>query len=227
VPVAQDSKVDVWWATLDVEGSAVRELEAHLSEEERERADRALTGDVRRRFVVGRGLLRELLARYAGALPSELHFCYGPHGKPGLDVAQGGHELRFNLSHSGGLVLFAIAAGLEVGIDVELIRPALARGPIAEQLFAPREVGILRSLPPEEQPAAFFRCWTRKEAVLKAASDRLALFPNEIEVTLAPGEPPALLGTGSNDVSECRWLLSDVELGPELAAALAVEARPR
>lgn len=191
-----------------------------LSADERERADRLRFERDRRRYVVGRALLRTLLARYTAAPAEELAFGYGELGKPWLDAGP-----SFNLSHSGDVALYAFAAAGELGVDVELDDADFATDRIAERFFSPAEVSALRSLPPAAQPRAFLRCWTRKEAFVKARGDGLSLALDSFDVTLAPDEPAALLRTAWSRREPREWQIEDLsDPGGGYVAALAIRA---
>jgi len=214
--------VEVWRASLDQEPDVRARLEAVLDRDERERAATFRFDRDRNRYVVGRGLLRTLLARYLDRAPEELRFRYGRERKPSLV----GDELRFNLAHAEGTVLYAFSSAFEVGVDVELLRPDAADTRVAERFFSPREVAALRALPKSDQPHAFLACWTRKEAFLKARGDGLMLPLDSFDVTLAPGEPAELLRTAWAPEERTRWQLADLsETARGEIAALAASAR--
>ncbi len=161
---------------------------------------------VRNRFVVGRGLLRTLLGRYVGVPGEALELAYGDHGKPFL--VQAGP--RFNLSHSGGVALFAFSSSADVGVDVELADRCVDPLKIAGRFFSPAEVGTLRSLPEALRRGAFLTCWTRKEAFIKARGDGLSLPLDSFDVTLAPSEPAALTRTAWSAAEPAEWELADL-----------------
>ena len=200
----------------------MRSLWQTLTADECQRAERYVFQKDRTHFVVARGLLRVLLGRYLRQEPQHLRFTYGPHGKPALATDTSGMSLRFNVSHSHGLALYAITYGREVGVDVERIRPKVVHEKIAEHFFSPREVTILRALPTPLQATAFFACWTRKEAYIKAKGDGLALPLSQFEVSLAPGEPAALLRTAWDLQEAACWALQDLAPAPGYRAAVAV-----
>ncbi|HEY7421084.1 MAG TPA: 4'-phosphopantetheinyl transferase superfamily protein [Gaiellaceae bacterium] len=196
--------------------------DAHLlAEDECERASRYRFERDRRRFVAGRATLRRLLADYLDCTPTEVELAYGPHGKPFVRP----EGLSFNVSHSAGCALFAFAPGFEVGIDVEL--PA-ARGDderVAAQFFSPGEVATLRAQPPASRPLAFLRCWTRKEAYIKARGEGLQLPLHDFDVAFDPAAPVALLRTAWSSDEPTQWTLRDVSsLAGGGVAALAVRA---
>jgi 4'-phosphopantetheinyl transferase len=203
----------VWLTGLDGNSDDV----AVLSADERERADRFAIPLVRARFVAARRFLRTTLADQLGCRAHELQFGYGAHGKPFLIDA----DLRFSLSHSGGWAALVVARH-EVGIDIEEIRPDRATDDLAKRFFAAREWEALRTLTDAERCAAFFRCWTRKEAFIKLIGDGLSFPLDEFEVTLRPDEPPALLSVRGDAEAARRWTLHEVTAPPGFAAALAV-----
>lgn len=217
-------EVHVWRGDLAVAPDRLAALAATLAPDEHDRAARFHFERDRRRFVAGRGILRAVLARHAGCPATALRFRYGPRGKPALEGDGGGGDLRFNVSHSGDLALVAVARGREIGVDVEALRPDLTPG-LAERFFSPAEVAALSALPPAARPAAFFACWTRKEAFVKATGDGLSLPLDAFDVSLAPGEPPALLRVADDPHGPDRWRLVALEPAPGFAAALAVEGR--
>jgi 4'-phosphopantetheinyl transferase len=134
----------------------------------------------------------------------------------------GGDGLRFNASNSHGLALFAVSCGRELGTDVERIRADVASDQVAERFFSPGEVAVLRSLPNHLQTTAFFHCWM-KEAYIKAHGEGLSIPLDQFDVSLAPGEPPALLSTQQDPVEASRWRLEELNPGPGYMAARAVE----
>ena len=229
IALAEDD-VHVWQADLDLPAAQVQRLERALAPDELARADRFRAAEVRARFVVTRGALRDILGRYLGLAPEQVRFGYGPAGKPLLAAEQGsreagGRRLEFNLAHSGGVALFAVARGRRVGVDVELIRPNVPHDRLAARFFSPQEQAQLRALPAEAQLEAFFACWTRKEAFVKARGEGLALGLTRFAVSVAAGGPAALLHTAFDPDEAGRWALQDLAPRPGYAAALAVEGR--
>jgi 4'-phosphopantetheinyl transferase len=156
--------VHVWRIPLDAAAPRVPELLDALSGEERVRASRLRTTELRVRFVVAHGAVRAILGRYLGVAPSTVRFEISQFGKPEVS----GLPLSFNLSHSEGIALCAIAACGQLGVDVERIRPVTDGDSIVARYFAPAEAASYAALPACDRPAAFFSTWTRKEAFLKA-----------------------------------------------------------
>jgi 4'-phosphopantetheinyl transferase len=164
--------VHVWCASLDEAAGTPDAFEPLLSDDERHRAQRLRFPRDRQRFVAARGQLREILAGYVAASPGELRFAYGPGGKPRL--AQPAGELQFNLSHCGGLALYAVAWGGPVGVDLEQVRPVPEMSLIARRHFRPAESELLHRLGPDRRDDIFFQLWTQKEALAKARGMGLA-----------------------------------------------------
>ena len=212
--------VHVWRAPLE-QPDALQEMFQHtLDEDERERASRFHFERHRRRFVAARGFLRALLAHYLDLQPDEVRFTYGRYGKPSLDHASG---LRFNMSHSHELAVYAFVQEKEIGVDVEYIKADFATEDIARQFFSTPEVEALTSLPKGERAAAFFRCWTRKEAYIKAIGSGLSHPLNEFDVSL--NEPAALLRDAQDEGAVARWEMFNLEFSDKYAGALVVEGR--
>jgi 4'-phosphopantetheinyl transferase len=215
------NEVHVWRAELDLAPERVSVLERTLAPDELARANRFRFSADRVHFIVGRGALRDILGRYLGLAPERVRFSYLPRGKPVLAEL----SLQFNLAHSGGVALYAVARGRRVGVDVERIRPDVPCEKLAARFFSPHEQEQLRALPAEARVGAFFACWTRKEAYVKARGDGLALGLSQFAVSLAPGEPASLVETAFDPAEAGRWSLREIEVGPGYVAALAVEGQ--
>ena len=220
---AAHEEVHVWRASCRLAADEVKALRGLLSEDETARADRFRFARDRDDFTVARGVLRVILGRYTGREPGGLRFIYSPFGKPSLDEGAGGGALRFNLSHSGGVALYAVTVGREVGVDVERVREEMDCVGMADRFFSADEVKVLNSLAPEAQTRAFFDCWARKEAYIKARGEGLSMPLDSFDVSLAPGEPAALLRTRGDAAEASRWTLRELSPGQGFAAAVAVE----
>ncbi len=217
-----EGEVHVWDGSLDRSAQGVARFRALLSSDEQARAERFHFERDRSRYIVGRGQLRSLLARYLDAPPAELRFRYGAFDKPLL----AGSDIRFNLAHSGSVVLFAVTRAGEVGIDVELEDTELADERLAERFFSPAEITVLRSLPSSERARAFLRCWTRKEAFVKARGDGLRLALDTFDVSLGAGQPVAVLRTEWSRSEPTEWSLSDLsDEDAGYIAALAIRTK--
>jgi 4'-phosphopantetheinyl transferase len=212
------SEIHVWRAFLDRGEAVLRQFEATLSSDEKARATRFSYQADRNVYVATRGVLREVLGRYIHRSPAELEFDYSPRGKPFLRRGSLELPVDFNVSHSHGVALLGFAVGRQLGIDVELVRPNRANDDVAERYFSPREVAELRALPLSLRVEGFFRCWTRKEAYIKARGEGLRIPLESFSVGLTPGQPERLESADSD-----RWSLCSVNPGPTFAAALVGE----
>lgn len=219
----QSNEVHVWQATLNLEPAQVDSLMRVLLPDEQVRASRFYFQKNREHFIVARGSLRVILGRYLNTEPEQLQFRYNSYGKPALIGQSGSNGVRFNLSHSRGLALYAIARGREIGVDLEYIRSDFADGQIADRFFSLREAKALGAIPTDSRIAAFFNCWTRKEAYIKARGKGLTLPLDQFEVSLVPGEPATLLRVSGNPDETSRWSLRELLPASGYVAALAVE----
>lgn len=214
-------QVHVWQICLEQGDDLLDRFRGTLEPDELERAGRFRFARLQRHFIASRGFLRYVLARYLGVRPEELRFSYNDYGKPGL---VGEQSLQFNMSHSHEVGLVAVTRDAAVGVDVEHIRADFASEEIATRFFSRLEVETFSSLPREEKVAAFFRCWARKEAYIKAIGKGLSQPLDAFDVTLAPADPAALLRAGEED--KLQWSMSDIDVGSDYASALAVEGEP-
>lgn len=214
----EPDQVTIWGAEFDQIMEAVPSLEAELSEEERRRAGRFHFDTDRRKFIVGRGVLRLLLGQYVGTKPSRLRFAYNPYGKPSL----AGSTLEFNLSHSGNRLLYGIDTCQRVGVDIEKVRAEMPVDSIAEDNFAPREVEVLKRYPADAIDN-FFTYWTCKEAVLKGMGKGITCGLGDID--LSP-MVKAFRGTFTLPLSEgpaTSWVVTRLNHLPGYAGAVALQ----
>ncbi|MEG5137480.1 MULTISPECIES: 4'-phosphopantetheinyl transferase family protein [unclassified Microcoleus] len=216
------NEIHVWRVSLAQTESGLQTLAQTLSTDEQTKAERFHFPKGRSQFIVSRGALRAILSRYLHINPSHLRFEYNPYGKPSLIIAQSGNTLRFNLSHSRRMALIALTKNRDIGVDIEGINPNFPCLDIAERFFSPLENSVLRSLPEHLQPTAFFTCWTRKEAYIKAVGKGLSIPLNQFDVTLAPGEPAALLNIEQNPEEASRWSLIELIPSSDMVGAVAV-----
>lgn len=223
--VLESDEVHVWRSYLDLAASQIQALYQTLSADERSRAERFYFQQDQHRFIAARGILRAILGRYLRVESNQLRFGYGLYGKPALTGECGGEDLRFNLSHSDGLALYAVTRGREVGVDLERIRADFVDEQVAKRFFSPEEVSALQALPAHLQKEAFFNCWTRKEAYIKARGEGLSFPLDKFEVSLSPGAPAALVSTLSDPQEATRWSLHHLFPGPGYVGALAVEGQ--
>ncbi len=217
--------VHLWRLKLDLPEAGWNALIPLLSADERQRADRFYFEHDRRRYIASKGAQRSILAGYLQADPHQLQFEFNPYGKPSLRGEHGDVGLRFNLSHSRSVGLLAVARGAELGVDLEFIRDRIVDGKIARRYFSPVEVAALEALPAPVQIRAFFACWTRKEAYIKARGEGLSFPLDQFSVSLVPDEPAVLLANEIDPQETRRWHLYQPAVGADYEAALAIGAR--
>lgn len=219
-PTLDADEVHIWHVNL--QDHAAGRLRCFLTADELSRAHRFHFAKDRDHYIVARGLLRRLLGAYLGASPADLRFAYGEQGKPALEGSRQS-ALSFNLAHSHARAIYAFSRARELGIDLEFIREDLADDRIAERFFSRREVGELQAVPVELRREAFFNCWTRKEAYIKARGEGLSMSLDAFDVSLAPGEPAALLNNHADETDVARWEMRSIPVAAGYVAALVVE----
>jgi 4'-phosphopantetheinyl transferase len=222
-PALADDEVHVWRVTLDQSPPCVQLLRGTLSPDEIERADRFHFQRDREHFIVARGALRAILSRYLEIDSPDLRFRYTDYGKPYLANDTLDLDFRFNVSHSNSVGLVCITTGREIGADIEWIRDGISRERIAERFFSVSEVKALRELPQHLQDQAFFNCWTRKEAFVKAKGEGLSIPLDEFVVSLVPDEPAVLLSVSGLAEETLRWTFHQLSAGDGYVAVVAVE----
>lgn len=209
--------IDLWLWSLDQPG-LVPALSRLLSADEHARAVRFVRPGDTKHFVVGRGKMREILARYTGTPAETLSFSYGPQNKP--DLPEGP---AFNLSHSDGWAALVVAPGVAgtvpIGVDIEAER-AVGDG-VAARFFSASEYAALCALPARDWSSGFYRCWTRKEAVIKAAGSGLSTPLDSFDVTLTPGDPARITRVSGDLAPVGTWSLCHLDLGPRFVGAIA------
>jgi 4'-phosphopantetheinyl transferase len=221
LPLPTD-EVHIWLANLD--DYPADSFKVMLAADELARAARFHFDKDRNHFIVARALLRKLLAAYLDVGADELQFCYAEKGKPSLEESRPG-SLKFNLAHSYGLAIYAFSWNREVGVDLEFIREDLADEKIAERFFSESEIQTLRELPAELRKQAFFDCWTRKEAYIKARGEGLSMPLDEFDVTLRPGEVAALLRNHKDPGEVRRWSMQTVAVPAGFVGALVASGQ--
>lgn len=211
-------EVHIWRIALDGTIASVVGLRSTLSPEERERAERFHLPELQKNWTIARGALRYILATYTQSDPRSLEFRVGPYGRPELARPPG--NISFNLSHTGGLALLAVANGSRVGIDAEEVCSGIEVEQLCRRFFAPAEADEILALSSEAQLGAFFATWTRKEAFVKALGGGLSVPLDRFRVTVRPEEPAQLISVDWDEPAQ--WNLVDLS-EPNIAAALAVE----
>jgi len=213
----------IWAAVLDLPGSAAAEASEILSSEERERAARFRFEKDQIQYIASRSFLRALLGRFLQIDPKAVRFRYNSFGKPLLADEFAASRIEFNLAHSKGLGLFGVTLDRAIGVDVEQHRPDLATMEIANRFFAPEEVKVLSAVQPSCRLEAFFECWTRKEAFIKARGMGLSLPLDKFTVAFGPNRAPALLSADQGATTAASWTLADLSPADGYSGAAAIE----
>lgn len=222
-PALDAGQVHVWRASLVATDDELARHHAVLSDEERSRAGRFRFDVHRNRFVAGRGIQRRVLARYLGVDPGAIRYRLAEHGKPSLAGAETESGVRFNVSNSENGLLIAVSLGRELGVDLEAVLPVSDRDGVARRFFSAPENEVYDTIAHDARDLAFFTCWTRKEAYIKALGEGLTMPLDCFDVTLRPGEPARLLCTRGRPGEAARWTLREIDPGPGWLGALAVE----
>lgn len=206
----KDNDVHIWRLKLEQPDSRVREYASTLSEKERIRAAGFLFERHRKRFIVGRAVLRTILASYLNTGPGQVQFCYGPHGKPYLAEKSCKAIVQFNLAHSNELVLYAFTVKQRIGVDLEYIHQIPDVEKMVARFFPEGE----NELPPNSQKvSAFFNRWTRTEAYAKAVGTGLAQSFDGFDASLTREEPAC----------PSSWFITSFIPALDYAASLVVE----
>ncbi|MGV3772895.1 MAG: 4'-phosphopantetheinyl transferase family protein [Verrucomicrobiales bacterium] len=220
-PMMERNDLHIWSADLD---EPIDGVETLLTLDELDKASRFKFPVHRQRFIHGRGILRILLGHYLGKQPQEVQIGYGPSGKPMIESA-----LSFNLAHSGQMAVYAFSFEGALGIDVERVHAIPEMSGVAKIFFSPQEYDEWKSLPASEQEVAFFNCWTRKEAFVKAVGVGISELLKEFVVSFAPGTDPELLHLDPKHGRKEFWKIISFEPAKGYLGAVAVansEARP-
>jgi len=214
-----ESDVHVWCIPLEIAADTGRGVGRLLSADERSRAERFRFDRDRRRYVAARSALRILLGHYGERDAAGIAFGYSTRGKPFLPSTHSARELQFNVSHSGEIALMAFCQGAQLGVDVELVRDIDDAESIVRRYFCREEVEQWTELPAGQRSRAFYDCWTRKEALVKALGDGLSLPLDVFQVSFLPGELP---GIRFREPGKGQWSLYDVSPASGYAGAVAV-----
>jgi 4'-phosphopantetheinyl transferase len=218
-----DEETHIWNADLDQPVSTIRSLGSLLSLEEKKRAERFHFEKHRNRFIVCHGLLRVLLSHYIGIKPDHIQFSYGQNGKPALPEMLNNCDIRFSLSNSRGFCLFAISRCREIGVDIEFIGRSLDCDQIINNFFTEKEKCSFYCLNKKQKEKAFFKIWTKKEALLKALGIGLSLPLNSFSVSLSDHEIVELPSVEGFLKKETMWEVNVLNAYKEYSASWAIE----
>jgi 4'-phosphopantetheinyl transferase len=220
-----DGDVHVWMSTLDFSEGTVARMAAWLSDDERQRAARFRHQRHRDKFIAGRAMMRGVISRYVEPDPRDLVFEYLSHGKPKLAGALRESGLEFNLSHSGNVALCAVTRGVTVGVDVERIRELRDMQGLANRFFSREEATQLECESEEERLASFFRCWTRKEAYVKAIGQGISCPLDSFAVSISASDPARLVHIDRDVSVAAAWDMVSILPSPQYVGALATAGR--
>jgi 4'-phosphopantetheinyl transferase len=218
-----DSDIHVWCASLNVSSTKVERYFACLALDEKARAARFYFEKDRSRYIIGRGLLRQMLGDYLGLEPSKIQFKYGVHGKPALASKINGRSLEFNLSHSNDMAVYIFNWCQPVGIDIEYIHRMKDMDDFALQFFTPNECKLIHSLSKDQKQKTFFKLWTCKEAFLKANGSGLTTQLSQVEVSLTTERSATFTSIGGDREQAARWRLNLFTPITGYQASLAIE----
>jgi 4'-phosphopantetheinyl transferase len=215
-----DGEIHGWVGRLRASTECVSRFYAALSSPEKAKAEGFRFERHRLFYIISHGLLRSILASYLGVSPKDIAFEYGMHGKPSLGTLQA--QLHFNMAHSGDYMLCGLCQNCEIGVDLEQIRELPDSELIANRFFTKSECRELLTVRPEFRSKAFFTCWTRKEAFIKATGDGLSLPLNTFEVSIRPGQPATLRILERTKYSLLPWSLVHLEPDEGCVGAMAL-----
>jgi len=218
----EEYDVHTWHANSKTCPFQSHELIRLLSKDELDRMARFHFEQDRQDFAFARGMLRTLLGRYLAIAPEALRFSYAEHGKPSLAMPRLEPDLQFNLSHTSGFVLVAICRGRQIGVDIEKLRSDIDVDDVAARFFSASERQALMSFPEAIRREAFFHCWTRKEALLKARGDGLFFPLGLFDVSIDAGDRVVTLVTRPDPAEAQQWRILRVNAPEGYAAAVAV-----
>ena len=215
--------VDVWLTSTELGEERVRACAKTLTRAELARARKFKSKAKYREYVITRGLLRRTLCQVAGLDLTGVDFNYGEHGKPGLENSASAGAVAFNVSHSHGLALVALTLGGRLGVDLEQVRPEVEWQELAERYFSEADYRTLQSQAPDARRRAFFTCWTRKEAFVKALGAGVSYGLKGFDVSVDPAEDCARLTLREGNEDAGKWLLKNIPAPTSHAAALAID----
>ena len=219
----ENDVVHVWRVLLEAPLNIYHSLRETLSPEEVQYAQRFRFEKEQKHWIITHGVLRKLLGQYLHTKPQNIQFTKNTYGKPSILSPEFGTHVYFNLSHSNTIALFAFALDRQVGVDVEYTRIDMYDDALAKYCFSSNEYDMLCSLPEAQRKKAFFLCWTRKEAYIKAKGKGLTIPLKQFDVSLTPGEPAVLLASREDDPAIIHWSLHALEPGNDYVGAFAIE----
>jgi 4'-phosphopantetheinyl transferase len=213
--------IDIWKIDLNIEDKNIFNHAKCLSNEERTRADKYISGKKSREFIITRSSLRNILGHVLKVNPGVFEFCYSKHGMPMLSPRSGFPDISFNVSHSFDVSLIAITINQAVGIDVEKVRTDIEYEKLAVRFFSDNEYQAIMQYHDQLRLRAFFATWTRKEALVKAIGTGIAMGLKSFDVSVNPDGPAKLLETRWNPDLQNEWSITSIDTGDDYFACLA------
>ncbi len=223
--IIEKNEIHVWEINLGYNLNKVKNYISILSDEEKKKASAFRFSDDRARYIISHAVLRLLLSEYLGEKPEEIVFYTDNRGKPYILLDSKCPDIFFNLSHSHEIALIAIYRGQEIGVDIEYISRTINSDGIARRFFTINENKKLNSLSGKLRKEAFFRCWTRKEAFLKAKGLGLSGSLKSFEVSILPDEKPEIISIDGLPSEKNEWSLFDIIHIKNYIGAIAIKEK--
>lgn len=227
-----DEEVHIWRGFLDLPESLIHNFMKLLSEDELIRANRFYFSKDKDRYIAARSMLRKILSFYLDIEPNAVRFRYSQHGKPSLHPDMDGlklpiqtSNLKFNLSHSNSIALVGITLNRQIGVDVEYTKHLPDADEIAGRFFSSQENLIYQELKQAQKQTAFYRCWTRKEAFIKAIGEGLSFPLGQFAVNFLPNEEPCIEHINGQKNQGRKWSLEAFKPDPKYIGAVAVKGK--
>jgi 4'-phosphopantetheinyl transferase len=211
----------IWSLNFVVDDEAYNRYHSFLSKDEKERASRFKFYKDKRCYVVTKGVLRLLSGRYLNTDAKAIEFEYEKYGKPKL---KHNTNLNFNVSHSGDLAIIGFVHNHTIGVDIEKIKNDFDTFEIASSCFSKHEIDALHKISKQEQHKAFYRCWTRKEAFIKAKGSGLSFPLDEFSVSLESDLDADVVWTKWNTDEKDQWKLTSFIPSEDYIAATIVDS---
>ena len=224
-PILSNNQVHVWRANLELSTTAIEQLATCLSSDEISRANKFRFPIHKRRFIVARGILRQLLGNYLQLSPERIEFEYGDRGKPRLATSVAESSLQFNISHSEEYALYGFTHHHLIGVDLEYLREMKDAVKLAERFFSPREFKFLASLTEKQQRKVFFQLWTAKEAYLKAIGTGLTNSLASIDISFDQAGNPNLLSIEGDLGATANWFMYPCVPETNYVATVAIKTQ--
>jgi 4'-phosphopantetheinyl transferase len=216
-----EDEIHIYRSTLEKPPAEVKQLEKILSPDEIEKAYKFKFETDRNNYIVGRAFLRNILNKYLEIDASKINFSYAEKGKPFIKDS----IVKFNLAHSKSYVVYAFTLEKEVGIDLEYLKEMPDAREIAKGFFSKDETHELDKVSEKNLELAFFNCWTRKEAFIKAVGEGLSYPLADFTVTLIPGDEPEIIWIKKNPEEINDWSMINIEVKENYISSLAIKSK--